>query len=46
VIPSTDGGPTTQENGRLRCPQHHPGRRRTQPWLRDAPPDPEEDDSS
>lgn len=34
-------GPTTQANGRLRCPRHHPGRRRTT-WaeaLEDARPD-------
>ncbi len=28
VVPYEVGGPTTQENGRLRCPPHHPGRRR------------------
>jgi hypothetical protein len=36
VVPSELGGPTTQENGRLRCPTHHPGWRRDQPWLRTA----------
>jgi hypothetical protein len=40
VIPYADGGPTTQENGRLRCTRHHPGRRRYQPWF-----DPDPDDS-
>jgi hypothetical protein len=42
VIPYADGGPTTQENGRLRCPRHHPGRRRHQPWF-DPDPDPPPD---
>jgi hypothetical protein len=32
-VPVEDGGLTTQENGRLRCPAHHSGRRREQPYL-------------
>jgi hypothetical protein len=32
VIPWAAGGTTTQQNGRLRCPHHHPGRRRNQTW--------------
>jgi hypothetical protein len=48
VIPYADGGPTTQENGRLRCPQRHRGRRRSQPWLAEEhePAEPDEDDCS
>ncbi len=47
VIRYADGGPTTQENGRLRCPAHHPGRRRDQPWFDppDPPDEPEDDDT-
>jgi hypothetical protein len=33
AIPVDDGGETTQENGRLRCPRHHSDRQRFQPWL-------------
>jgi hypothetical protein len=32
-IPVEEGGETTQENGRLRCPRHHSDRQRFQPWL-------------
>jgi hypothetical protein len=32
-IPFEDGGPTIQDNGRLRCPAHHSGRMRDQPYL-------------
>jgi hypothetical protein len=32
------GGPTTQANGRVRCPHHNPGRRRTR-----RPPPPDDD---
>jgi hypothetical protein len=39
VIPFAAGGLTTQENGRPRCPKHHPNRRRDHPWLA---PDPED----
>jgi hypothetical protein len=46
VVPYADGGPTTQENGRLRCQRHHPGRRRSQPWLAEPPDDREDDDTS
>ena len=36
-----DNGPTNHDNGRLRCPQHNPGRRRRKPLNPtdgDAPP--------
>jgi hypothetical protein len=31
IIPFTKNGPTIQANGWLRCPHHHPGRRRRPP---------------
>jgi hypothetical protein len=48
IVPDAEGGETTQANGRLRCPKHHQGRRRDQPWLHRPPDpdDPEEDDTS
>jgi hypothetical protein len=46
VVPYADGGPTTQENGRLRCAHHHPGRRRSQPWLDPDPGDPGDPDDT
>ena len=46
IVAYAEGGPTTQENGRLRCEHHHPGRRRSQPWLDEPPDDTEEDDTS
>ena len=46
VTPYARGGTTTEENGRLRCPAHHPGRRRDQPWMTPAGDEPDEDDSS
>jgi hypothetical protein len=33
TLPVEDGGPTIQENGRLRCPAHHAGCRADQPYL-------------
>jgi hypothetical protein len=40
IVPYEEGGPTEQSNGWLRCPPHHPGRRRDQPWLHPPEPDP------
>jgi hypothetical protein len=40
IIPYEPDGPTTQTNGRLRCPAHHTGRRRGRP----PNPDDEDDD--
>jgi hypothetical protein len=37
IVPYSKGGPTTQDNAWPRCPPHHPGRRRDQPWLRRRP---------
>jgi hypothetical protein len=37
ITPYEHGGLTRQDNGRLRCATHHPGRRRHQPWLADRP---------
>jgi hypothetical protein len=30
-VPYAQGGPTIQANGRLKCPRHHPGRRKNRP---------------
>ncbi len=51
ITPYAAGGQTTQANGRPRCPRHHPGRQRHQPWLHpdpdpDRPHETEEDDTS
>jgi hypothetical protein len=40
TVPDSEGGPTSQRNGSLRCPPHHPGRRRDQPWHHPPQPDP------
>ena len=38
IQPHADGGPTTQSNGRLRCPPHNPGRRTQRRWPGPDPP--------
>lgn len=42
VVPWSEGGRTDQDNGRLRCPRHHPGRRRRGQGGADSPSDDED----